>query len=156
MKRNYTFCIVLLLFLSKSLSAQCTLNATISIDTITCGGCIRLNAFGEGQSISLFSENFNSGGFGPGWGSTPGAVNFSNPCSSSGVDGTTHAWMDNNTTVPRALQSAAYNLSTATAGVTICFDMLFATQGDAAPCEDPDEPDEGVYLQYSKMETQLG
>jgi hypothetical protein len=57
--------------------------------------------------------------------------------------------MDNNTSVPRALTSASYNLSAATAGVTICFDLLFAEQGNAAPCEGPDEPDEGVYLQYS-------
>jgi len=74
---------------------------------------------------------------------------FSNPCSPGGTDGTPHAWMDNNTSVPRTLISQSYDLTSATAGVSICFDLLFAEQGDAAPCEGPDEPDEGVFLQYS-------
>jgi gliding motility-associated-like protein len=37
----------------------------------------------------------------------------------------------------------------APAGGTICFDLLFAVQGETAPCEGPDEPLEGVYLQFS-------
>lgn len=108
-----------------------------------------LDAFGSSSGTVLLNEDFNTGGFGAGWSSTPGATSFTNPCSPGGVDGTPHAWMDNNTAVPRTLTSASYDLSAATAGVTICFDMLFAEQGNAAPCEGPDEPDEGVYLQYS-------
>src|SRR5690606_15737926 len=45
--------------------------------------------------------------------------------------------------------TTAYDITAATAGVTVCFDLLFATQAQAAPCEGPDEPDEGVYFQYS-------
>ncbi|MCH2022109.1 MAG: T9SS type A sorting domain-containing protein [Saprospiraceae bacterium] len=148
---NYPVVIsALLFFIIPNINlAQCTLTANTPTDTIVCGDCIELSAFGQGQGVSIFNEDFNSGGFSTGWGSTPGAVNFTNPCSSNGVDGTTHAWMDNNTSVPRTLQSANYNLSSGTSGVTICFDMLFAEQGNAAPCEGPDEPDEGVYLQYS-------
>ncbi len=48
----------------------------------------------------------------------------------------------------RALETNPYNFSAATAGATICFDLLLALQGGASPCEGPDEPDEGVYLQY--------
>jgi gliding motility-associated-like protein len=129
---------------------QCNVNVSAAPSTtITCGQSVTLSAFGQSSGTVMLSENFNSGGFGPGWGSTPGAVNFSNPCSSGGVDGTPHAWMDNNTTEPRTLTSTSYNLTSATAGVTICFDLLYAIQGNAAPCEGPDEPDEGVYLQYS-------
>lgn len=132
-----------------SVYAQCDLTAGASSTTVVCGESVNLDAFGSSSGTVLLNEDFNTGGFGAGWNSTPGSTSFSNPCSPGGVDGTPHAWMDNNTTVPRTLTSAAYDLSAATAGVTICFDMLFAEQGDAAPCEGPDEPDEGVYLQYS-------
>lgn len=132
------------------LSAQnCEINVSASLNTIACGDCVTLTAFGSNTALSVLNEDFNTGGFGPGWSGTPGAVNFSNPCSGGGVDGTPHAWMDNNTDVPRELISAPYDFSTATAGVTVCFDMLFSEQGDAAPCEGPDEADEGVYLEYS-------
>lgn len=128
---------------------QCEVTVSADPIEIQCGESVDLSAFGQSDGDVVLSEDFNSGGFGPGWGSTPGATSFSNPCSPGGVDGTPHAWMDNNTSVPRTLQSASYDLTTATAGVTICFDLLFATQGNAAPCEGPDEPDEGVYLEYS-------
>ncbi len=130
-------------------SSQCDINVSVNPTEIVCGQSATLSAFGSSTGQVILDEDFNTGGFGPGWGSTPGATSFSNPCSPGGVDGTPHAWMDNNTSVPRTLVSASYNLTAATAGVTICFDLLFAEQGDAAPCEGPDEPDEGVYLQYS-------
>ncbi|MBL7777621.1 MAG: gliding motility-associated C-terminal domain-containing protein [Chitinophagales bacterium] len=129
--------------------AQCTVEALASKDTIVCGQSVVLSAYGQGQGVALLSENFNNGSFGPGWQSTPQAM-WNNPCSPGGVDGTTHIWLGNSSPVPRALTTASFNLSScANAGVTICFDMKFAEQGDAAPCEGPDEPDEGVYLQYS-------
>lgn len=129
--------------------SQCEISASANPQQIFCGQSSTLTAFGIGAGTVVLSENFNSGGFGPGWSSTPGSVNFSNPCSPNGVDNTPHAWMGSNTSVPRTLTSAPFNLSAATAGVTICFDLLYATQDGAAPCEGPDEPDEGVYLQYS-------
>ena len=132
-----------------SIAQNCDINATATPSTITCGQSVVLTAFGSSAGQVVLDEDFNSGGFGPGWSSTPGATSFSNPCSPGGVDGTPHAWMDNNTSVPRTLTSSVYNLTGATAGVSVCFDLLFAVQGDAAPCEGPDEPDEGVYLQYS-------
>jgi gliding motility-associated-like protein len=145
---------IILVFTLSILSIQlygqnCEMNAGASQNTIHCGECVTLNAFGQNTALSVLNEDFNTGGFGPGWSSTPGAVNFSNPCSGGGVDGTPHAWMDDNTSQPRDLVSAPYDFSTATAGVSICFDLLYAIQGNAAPCEGPDEPDEGVYLEYS-------
>ena len=143
-----------LLFLSgflfySGVYSQCEVSTSATATTIRCGQSVSLSAFGQSNGTVILNETFNSGSFGPGWGSTPGATSFSNPCSPGGVDGTPHAWMDNNTSVPRTLNSAPYNLSSATAGVTVCFDLLFAEQGNSAPCEGPDEPDEGVYLQYS-------
>lgn len=143
------FSLLFILIISHAGHAQCSVSATANQYEITCGESVELTAFGQSSGTVILSEDFNTGGFGPGWGSTPGSTSFSNPCSPGGVDGTPHAWMDNNTSVPRTLESASYNLTAATAGVTICFDLLFAEQGGSAPCEGPDEPDEGVYLQYS-------
>lgn len=135
------------IFYNSFIIGQCDITATASQMEIVCGESVDLSAFGSSNGQVVLDENFDGGGFGVGWGSTPGAVNFNNPCDPG--NGTPHAWMDNNTSVPRTLQSASFDLSGATAGVTICFDLLFAEQGDAAPCEGPDEPDEGVYFQYS-------
>jgi gliding motility-associated-like protein len=139
--------VVRLLFGQSELFGQCTVTASIPNDTVTCGDCIQLSAFGRGQGAQVFSENFNSGAA-SGWATSVQAT-FTNPCSPNGVDGTTHVWMGNTAPVPRILRTLPYNFTAATSGATICFDMLFATQGNAAPCEGPDEPQEGVYLQYS-------
>jgi hypothetical protein len=141
---------ILLIVIGSSVYSQgCTVSGLISRDTIICGQSAVLSAYGQGQGIALLSENFNSGSFGAGWSASP-AASWNNPCSAGGVDGTTHIWLGNQSPVPRELVTSSFNLSSCVnAGVTICFDMLFAEQGDASPCEGPDEPDEGVYLQYS-------
>lgn len=140
--------ILLTLFSAHVFSQGCTLNASAPKDTLVCGERVSLSAFGNAQGNAFLSENFNNGSYGPGWQSTQQAL-WNNPCG-AGPDGTIHIWMGNSSPVPRILTTTSFNLSScANAGVTICFDMKFATQGDAAPCEGPDEPQEGVYLQYS-------
>jgi len=127
--------------------AQCEVEAAVFPGEVVCGDCATLSANGRGQGLQVFGENFDSGT--PiGWSFTQQA-RFDNPCSISGVDSTTHIWMGNTSAVPRSLETLPYNFSTATSGGTVCFDMLFAIQGNGAPCEGPDEPQEGVYLQYS-------
>ncbi len=142
---------LLLAFLAVALPmatyAQCEVTASVSPGTSVCGDCAELTAFGQGQGQQVFNETFNSGSP-SGWAFTQQAT-FTNPCSAAGVDGTTHIWMGDQSGVPRTLRTVSYNFTSATAGVTVCFDMLFAEQGNSAPCEGPDEPDEGVYLQYS-------
>lgn len=139
----------LLSILSAESNAQCTVTANASYTDITCGECVTLSHFGATQGNVSFSENFNNGQP-TGWSFTQQA-SFNNPCSPSGVDGTTHLWMGDNSGVPRSLVTLPLNFgpAVAPAGGTICFDLLFAAQGDNSPCEGPDEPDEGVYLQYS-------
>lgn len=149
MQINYTRILILLSLLgfTDRVFAQCEIVATALPQDITCGTCITLTAFGEGQGNSVFTENFNTGA--PiGWQSTASAT-YTNPCDPGGVNGTPHLWMGDATGVPRQMTTNAFNFSAASAGATICFDMLFAEQGDASPCEGPDEPDEGVYLEYS-------
>lgn len=135
--------------LSKESSAQCNVTGNATLTEITCGECVTLSHFGSTQGNVSFSENFNNGQP-TGWSFTQQA-SFNNPCSPGGVDGTTHLWMGDNSGVPRSLVTLPLNFgpAVAPAGGTICFDMLFAEQGLASPCEGPDEPDEGVFLQYS-------
>ena len=147
MRTNLLLLITCLFIDFQSLYAQCEVVATALPNDITCGTCVTLTAFGEGQGNSVFTESFNTGAP-TGWQSTAQAT-YSNPCDPSGVDGTPHLWMGDATGVPRQMTTTAFDFTGASAGATICFDMLFAEQGDASPCEGPDEPDEGVYLQYS-------
>lgn len=144
-----TLLTVLFLLACTCVRAQnCYLITTTPKDTITCGQSISLSAFGQGLGIPLLNENFNNGSYGQGWSSTTQAT-WTNPCSLLGVDGTKHVWMGNASQVPRAITTAYFNLTGCTqAGVTLCFDMKFAMQGDNYPCEGPDLPYEGVYVQY--------
>lgn len=123
---------------------QCQITTSASRTTITCGSCVTLSAFGNGTGNIAFEEDFNSGA--PvGWQFTQSAQ-FDNPCSPNGVDGTPHLWMGPASPNPRTMATTPLDLSL---GGYICFDMLFAVQGAASPCEGPDEPQEGVYVQYS-------
>lgn len=129
--------------------AQCNVTADATELEITCGESVTLSHSGSTTGNISFHEDFNNNAA-TGWAFTQQAT-FTNPCSPGGVDGTTHIWMGDQSGVPRTLETLPLNFgpSVAPAGGTICFDMLFAEQGDSSPCEGPDEPDEGVYLQYS-------
>ncbi|MFM1875569.1 MAG: hypothetical protein RL266_1306 [Bacteroidota bacterium] len=132
-----------------SVFAQCDVTANATFTEITCGECVTLSHFGSTTGNISFQEDFNTQPL-TGWSFTQQA-SFNNPCSPNGVDGTDHLWMGDQSGVPRTLETLPLNFgpAVAPAGGTICFDMLFAEQGDNSPCEGPDEPDEGVYLQYS-------
>lgn len=141
MRKILLFSVVL--FFSFKSYEQCVANASVDNNNIVCGECVTLSAYGN-TGASVFSENFNSGSP-TGWAFTQSA-DYSNPCSTNGVDGTTHMWMGSGSVNPRSAETNPYNL---TPGGTICFDMLYAQQGGSSPCEGPDLPSEGVYLQYS-------
>jgi len=142
LQRSLTFGIAILL--AQSAWSQCQISTNATRTTITCGSCVSLIAFGNGTGNLAFSEDFNSGA--PvGWQFTQSAQ-FDNPCSPNGVDGTPHLWMGAASPNPRTMATVPLDLSL---GGYICFDMLFAVQGAASPCEGPDEPQEGVYVDYS-------
>jgi gliding motility-associated-like protein len=147
--KNIFSLIVVILISANIFSQPCTVTGTSPVDTVVCGNRVLLSAFGRAQGVALLSENFNGGTYGPGWASTQQAM-WNNPCGPPVANGSTYVWMGNSSPVPRILTTTSFNLSSCVnAGVTICFDLKFARQGDSAPCEGPDEPNEGVYLQYS-------
>lgn len=121
---------------------QCQLITTAPQTTITCGQCVTLSAFGNGTGNVAFTEDFNTGA--PvGWQFTQSAQ-FNNPCGPG--NGTPYLWMGPGSINPRTMVTLPLDLSL---GGNICFDMRFAVQGQASPCEGPDEPQEGVFLDYS-------
>ena len=134
-------------------TAQCSIDATVNgqfsstyADTfhICEGDAVAFQSTGTcGQS--LMNNDFNNQTIGTGWVSNCNPQ-FNNPCDPS-PDGTPYLWVGSSVTQPRRLTTVAY--SGVTTACTICFDMDYATQGDASPCEGPDLSDEGVHLQYS-------
>lgn len=145
-----TLLILLLIFEFTCIQAQnCYLTATAPQDTIICGQSISLSAYGQGMGTVLLYENFNNGSYSQGWSSTSQTI-WTNPCSPLGVDGTRHVWMGDAAVAPRILKTTTFDLSSCVqSGVTLCFDLKFAVQGDESPCEGPDMSDEGVYVQYN-------
>jgi gliding motility-associated-like protein len=55
-------------------------------------------------------------------------------------------WMGQGFAANREVETIDYDL---TCGGQICFDLRMEEQGGSAPCEGPDQPNEGVYLEYS-------
>lgn len=150
MKRfKIIFTALLAVYCSSYVNSQCNVIANASKLEIICGQPVILSHNGSTSGNISFSENFNNGAA-TGWAFTQQAT-FTNPCSPGGVDGTPHIWMGAQSGVPRSLETNPLDFSSSIAplGGTICFDLLFAKQGGASPCEGPDEADEGVFLQYS-------
>lgn len=116
-------------------------NASASTTNICAGQPVTIFAEGDGYA---YANNFNSQTLGAGWVSniTP---QFNNPCG-PGLDGTPHLWMGSSTAAPRLLETMDMNM---TGGGNISFDLRFAIQAAASPCEGPDLSNEGVYIDYS-------
>ena len=126
-------------------SVECNLTATASDYLINPGESVTIAAGGTLNNIPL-NNDFNGGSAGTGWEATTAAT-FTNPsCAAPSLDGTTFLWMGDASPHPRRLTSQAFDVHN---GGWISFDLKFSMQGVDAPCEGPDEPQEGVALEYS-------
>ena len=146
MKKTVLLISSLFLTCGYQVNAQCTVEGfPASTISITCGEEVELelSAFGISGSFAI-NNDFNNGTPGQGWDGTLAAT-YTNPCVDS-PDGSIYMWMGDATPQPRILTTQAFDLTT---GGTICYEMRYSVQADPAPCEGPDEPLEGVYLQYS-------
>jgi len=124
-------------------------NLYINPDTISlCAGDSLIMYTSPSCLEGFLSDNFNTGTMSPGWFSNAVPM-FNNPCG-SGPDGSTYLWIGPATNFPRELVTQAYNVTTQ---AQICFDMKYASQSNSSPCEGPDEPTEGVHLQWSANST---
>lgn len=138
------FYTLIVLTASTSLSyAQCNLSYTPNDTTICPGDSVWVSAFIPVNG-GLQSFNFNAGSLPSGW-STTGGQAFSTPCGPS-PNGTPYYWASTSGTTTPQLATPSFNLA---CGATVTFDMVYSVQGGPAPCEGPDQSEEGVELQYS-------
>ena len=126
--------------------AQCGLTINPSDTVINCDDSItvQLSAYAD----FALNNDFNDSTAGAGWLATSSAQ-FDNPYIPNPLGpqpNDAYLWMGPMADVPRALTSSPLDLAF---GGIICFDLVYAVQGNGAPIEGPDESDEGVSLQYS-------
>ena len=141
------FIIAFALIISSSYAQVYWDTVTVSPLEICLGDSVYLYSNG-GQDVTLMGNDFNGQTIGMGW-SSNSTPDFSNPCNGDTgptPDGTPCCWIGNSYCMPRDLTTTQFDVTTA---CEICFDFAMATQAGSAPCEGPDEMDEGVSLQYS-------
>lgn len=125
--------------------AQCTVQAIAQDTIVPCNGSTILSVNGTGTSVVAFGENFNAGQ--PvGWDFSQVVTIANNTCGVPSLDGSDFMWMGNQSVAPRVMTTVPLDVSS---GGTVCFEMRYAIQAQASPCEGPDLASEGVYLQYS-------
>ncbi len=119
-----------LVLLSTTAYSQCDVTANSTYAEITCGECVTLSHFGSTTGNISFEEDFDTQPLSTDWAFTQQA-SFNNPCSPTGVDGTDHIWMGDQSGVPRTVETNPLNFGTAVAhaGGTISFDLLFVEPG---------------------------
>ena len=110
--------------------------------TVCPGTVVTLTAAGTiTQANQAF--DFNNNALPAGW-ATSGAANYGVLCGNS-LDNTPYFWASTAVGTPN-ITSASFDVCS---GGTLDFEMRYAIQGGAVPCEGPDEQDEGVSIQYS-------
>ncbi|MDD4575178.1 MAG: gliding motility-associated C-terminal domain-containing protein [Bacteroidales bacterium] len=126
-------------------TVECNLTATASSYLINSGESVTITAGGTLNNIPL-NNDFNAASPGSGWEATTSAT-YTNPsCAAPSLDGSVFLWMGDASPHPRRLISQPFDVIN---GGWISFDLKYSVQAASAPCEGPDEPQEGVALQYS-------
>ena len=157
---------ILLLFSTKTAKSQFIL--TVMVDTIptdTVHRCINkiLDLNSVGSANFLMNNGFNNLDLGVGWSSTAANPVFTNPCQcvsttncATGCSGAVgpngaFAWVGTTNSVARTLVTQSYNLNTfqLMGGCKVKWWMMYGKCPDQGTCENPDEPAEGVHLQYT-------
>ena len=125
--------------------SQCYIDVTLPTqDTTICkGDSVWLKS--KGSCTFLMYNNFNNGTIGVGWSSTAANPVFNNPCG-AGPNGY-HLWVGTTSSQSRTLVTNNYDVSLG--GCTIEWFMRYGRVQGSGACEDPDQPNEGVHLQYS-------
>ena len=139
-----------------SVSSQCTVTGLGSTTTtsgipmqdtiiVACADSVILSVAGQGFGSIAFQETFNNGQ--PiGWNFSQTVTIANNTCGVPSLDGTDFMWMGSNSQHPRIMETLDLDVSN---GGDVGFEMRYAIQSGGAPCEGPDQPNEGVRLQYS-------
>jgi gliding motility-associated-like protein len=125
-----------------SMAQTCSVYVTPSDTTVCPGDSVHIVAYASLLNGNQ-SFNFNGGVIPAGW-SAGGGTAFSQPCGANATN-TPYYWASTSASTPN-ITTAFFDV---TCGGTLIFDMRYAVQAGAAPCEGPDQANEGVALQYS-------
>jgi len=144
--KKILFTLVVLALFSLNVRAQngyCSVTV-VPMDTTVCmGDSVQVvavaNLLNAGQSF-----NFNTAALPPGW-SVAGNGQYSSPCGQNPTN-TAYYWASTAGNGVPQITSSAFDVF---CGGFLSFDMAYAVQGGASPCEGPDLANEGVSLQYS-------
>lgn len=141
-----TLCAGVLAFLA---GAQCTVKVNCEPLANYCGSPFFPRALGDANDyIVTYKNDFNSKTLGAGWANTT-PLTFDNLCD-NGPDNSPYAWVSGGSDKNRNISTVDFDVSK---GGKLCFDFRMAevngTNGAPPGCEAPDQPSEGVHVQYS-------
>jgi len=142
MKKKLLLIIILLLSSNSFSQINCAIDVTPMTGTLCPGDSIFISATANLVNTNQ-AFNFNNSSIPSGW-STAGSTFFTAPCGAS-PNNTAYYWASTSAGVPN-ITTAGFDVS---CGGFINFQMIYAIQGGSAPCEGPDQYNEGVSLQYS-------
>jgi len=120
-----------------------------NVDTLEIWLGDSIDLYAVANCNNIFYDDFNIGALGPGWDPVSTNPMFNNPCPplilpASGIV----CWIGSTSNFPRQLTTVGFNLGIG-AGITLDWDMKYGDQAIHQDCEDPDQPDAGVHLQWS-------
>lgn len=136
---------VLISVFGKQVSAQCVayFMNPLQDTTICVGDSVFLDAF---ATCNFYMDNnFNNAVIGSGWSSNASPM-YNNPCGPGLPGSGIHCWIGSATNFPRTLETIPFNIFN---GCYIQWEMRYAADENSTNCEDPDQPNEGVHVQYS-------
>ncbi len=135
------FCCALLFYTASNvLYAQCNTAIYAVRDTIACGESIFLQQTGVGGASS---DDFTGSTLSGLWSTVTSGWTLTSPCGTNPL-GAQHLWFAQGSATPRQATTVQVDAS---CGGDICFDFKMETQSPP-PCDGPDLPGEGIYLQY--------
>jgi len=131
--------------------SQCTIDImsnSISVDTLEIWLGDSIDLYADANCDYILYDGFNSGSLGPEWDSISTNPMFTNPCPPIIPPAWGKVcWIGSTSYFPRQLTTISINLGIGT--YTLEFDMKYGDQAIHMDCEDPDQPDAGVHLQFS-------
>jgi gliding motility-associated-like protein len=144
--KKILFALTALIFSLSQANAQngfCSVTVTPMDTTVCMGDSVQVvavaNLLNAGQAF-----NFNTASLPAGW-NVAGTGQYSSPCGQNPTN-TPYYWASTAGNGTPQITSAAFDVF---CGGFLMFDMAYAVQGGASPCEGPDLANEGVSLQYS-------
>lgn len=176
MKNSIKFLLSLMLtaLFSSSSFSQCTINAIASFggvpyqDTMIVDVGSTIDLLSQGTCATIFKESFSSQTLDSAWSNSAANPAFNNPCQCPFVGGQpptnctigvpgqagpngAFAWVGATNSQERSLTTKAFDLTPyiSTGGCKIKWWMMYGLSPDAGSCEDPDDVNEGVHMQYS-------